>query len=211
MWPRIDDRELELAARRAARGDRHAFGVVCATIEGDIWRYCRSVLRDDSAAEDATQETFARIVTAIGRYRGDAPVRMWALVIARRVCSDLIRRRARIEPPSDPHRSDHALPATSIHRGRLTAPEHDALLHELAPDDRSAFVLTQLLGFSYGEAAEVAAVPVGTIRSRVHRARSRLADLWLAAELTDNGNQHPTERHDRHRRDPREGTSDGHL
>lgn len=211
MWPRIDDRELDVAARRAARGDRHSFGIVCATIEGDIWRYCRSVLRDDSAAEDATQETFARIVTAIGRYRGDAPVRVWALVIARRVCSDLIRRDARIETPSDPHRSDHTLPPASIHRGRLTSPEHDALLHELAPDDRAAFVLTQLLGFSYDEAAEVAAVPVGTIRSRVHRARSRLADLWLAADLAGHRNHDHTDRHDRYRRDPREGTSDGHL
>ena len=96
----------------------------------------------------------------------------------------LIRRDARIETPSDPHRSDHTLPPASIHGGRLTAPEHDALLHVLAPDDRAAFVVTQLLGFSYDEAAEVADVPVGTIRSRVHRARSRLADLWPSSDAT---------------------------
>lgn len=202
MRPRVDDPELQLAARRAAAGDRHAFGVLCATIEGDIWRYCRSVLRDTGAAEDATQETFARIVTAIRRYRGEAPVRVWALVIARRVCSDAIRRRDRSVVPSGPQRDEPALPSAWMHGGRLTAPEHDALLQALSPDDRTAFVVTQLLGFSYAEAAEVADVPVGTIRSRVHRARERLAELWTLSDAAGAA---------RTRQDPQEGLRDAHL
>lgn len=202
MRPQLDDPELQLAARRAAKGDRHAFGVFCATIEGDIWRYCQSVLRDTTAAEDATQETFARIVTAIRRYRGEAPVRVWALVIARRVCSDAIRRRDRAPAPSDPHRDDAGFPAASMHGGRLTAPEHDALLNALSADDRSAFVVTQLLGFTYAEAAEVADVPVGTIRSRVHRARERLAELWTLSDAMSA---------DDTRHNPREGMRDAHL
>jgi RNA polymerase sigma-70 factor (ECF subfamily) len=171
--------DLEATARLAARGDRHAFGVLCATIEPDIWRYCRSVMHDHAAAEDATQETFARIVTAIRRYRGDAPVRPWALVIARRVCSEAFRRRQRTDIPVDQQRHAHHHPVTHLHRGHLSSAEQDSLLDELAPDDRAAFVLTQLLGFGYAEAAEIADVPIGTIRSRIHRARDQLALLWV--------------------------------
>ncbi len=173
-----DQRELDAVARRAARGDRYAFGLLCAAIETDIWRYSRSVLRDHTSAEDATQETFARIVTAIRRYRGDAPVRVWALVIARRVCSDTIRRRDRHTLLVDDRPDPSYQPSTSIHRGRLTDAEQASLLDQLDDDDRTAFVLTQLLGFSYAETADIAAVPIGTVRSRVHRARNRLAALW---------------------------------
>ena len=180
-----DHRDLEAIARLAARGDRDAFGVLCATIEPDVWRYCRSVLSDHVTAEDATQETFARIVTAIRRYRGDAPVRAWALVIARRVCSDIYRRRHRADLPVDQQHHTHRHPPTHLHRGHLSSVEQDSLLDELAPDDRSAFVLTQLLGFSYAEAAAIADVPVGTIRSRVHRARNQLAALWNDATTDD--------------------------
>ena len=178
MRPDTDHHDLQVTARRAARGDRHAFGVLCATIEPDIWRYCRSVMRDHAAAEDATQETFARIVTAIGRYRGDAPVRTWALVIARRVCSEAFRRRDRTDIPVDQQRHEHHHPTTHLHRSHLSSAEQDALLDELAPDDRSAFVLTQLLGFGYTDAAAIADVPIGTIRSRDHRARNQHPELW---------------------------------
>lgn len=175
-----DDSELDAMARLAAAGDRHAFGVLCSAIEGDIWRYCRSVLRDASAADDATQETFARVVKGMRRFRGDAPVRVWALVIARRVCSDTIRRR-RDDVALDERRARHVRP-TSLHGARLSTAETESLLGELSDDDRTAFVLTQLLGFSYADAADVADVPVGTIRSRVHRARDRLATAWVDSD-----------------------------
>jgi RNA polymerase sigma-70 factor (ECF subfamily) len=177
-----DQRELDEVARRAARGDRHAFGVLCAAIETDIWRYCRSVLRDHSSAEDATQETFARIVPAIRRYRGDAPVRVWALVIARRVCSDSIRQRNRNDLTLHDRSPIGHHPSSSLHRGRLSAAEQTSLLDQLDSDDRTAFVLTQLLGFSYAETADIASTPIGTVRSRVHRARNQLATLWADAD-----------------------------
>jgi RNA polymerase sigma-70 factor (ECF subfamily) len=177
-----DQRELDAVAQRAARGDRYSFGLLCAAIETDIWRYCRSVLRDHTSAEDATQETFARIVTAIRRYRGDAPVRVWALVIARRVCSDTIRQRDRHNLIVDGRPHDRHHPSSSIHRGRLTDAEQTSLLDQLDNDDRTAFVLTQLLGFSYADTADITAVPVGTVRSRIHRARNRLAALWTEAD-----------------------------
>jgi RNA polymerase sigma-70 factor, ECF subfamily len=170
---------VEALARRAARGDREAFALVCGAIEQDVWRYCNAVLRDPQEADDATQETFVRIVTAIRRYRGDAPVRVWACVIARRVCSERIRRAGAIAQPVDPARHEPR-PAA----GPSASVEAQALLDHLDADTRTAFVLTQLVGFTYQEAADIVEVPVGTIRSRVHRARSELAALW-ADRATD--------------------------
>lgn len=165
--------DADALARRAARGDRDAFARLCAAIEPDLWRYCHAVLRNRQEAEDATQETFLRLVTSIPRYRGDAPVRVWACVIARRVCSERLRRGALAPPAVDTARVEpRPTEGPSMHVDAL------ALLADLDEDSRSAFVLTQLVGFSYQEAAEISDVAIGTIRSRVHRARGTLAELW---------------------------------
>lgn len=166
--------DLEAAALAAAAGDRDAFAGLCSAIEGDVWRYCWAILGERDLADEAAQETFVRAVTAIRRFRGDAPVKAWICVIARRVCFDMLRRRPRIPTPVDP-----ALAAFRSSPAPGDFVDSLMLLRSLDQDLRSAFVLTQLLGLSYAEAADTAGVPVGTIRSRVHRARSLLADAWL--------------------------------
>jgi len=132
-----------------------------------VWRLCAQLVSRE-AADDVTQEVFLRAYRALPNFRGDSSARTWLLSIARRTCADAIRdlrRRRRLatrlerpEPLADPTR---AIPV-------------EALLAGLDPDRRQAFVLTQVLGLSYGEAAEVCDCPVGTIRSRVARARADL-------------------------------------
>jgi len=144
--------------------------------QGDVWRLC-AFLVDEASADDLTQETYLRAVTAIGRFRGEATARTWLLSIARRVCIDVVRRRVRgrraFQRLSEPTAVDDRSGEIELH----------ALLRSLDPDRRAAFTLTQLLGLSYDEAAAVVGCPVGTIRSRVARAR---ADL-LAAVTVDSG------------------------
>jgi len=139
-----------------------------------VWRLC-AYLVDQASADDLTQETYLRAVTAISRYRGDASARTWLLSIARRVCIDVVRRRVRGRRAFQRMTAPTAVDDCS---GEI---ELDALLRDLDPDRRAAFTLTQLLGLSYEEAAEVIGCPKGTIRSRVSRAR---ADL-LAAVTAD--------------------------
>jgi DNA-directed RNA polymerase specialized sigma24 family protein len=74
----------ELLARRAARGDGDAFELLCRRLQDDVWRYCRALSGDHEVALEAAQETFLRLVSAILRFRGDGPVRVFVLVIARR-------------------------------------------------------------------------------------------------------------------------------
>lgn len=173
MGPVFDEvTRLALAARE---GDRVAFAGFVRQTQGDVWRLCAHLVDRDSA-DDLTQETYLRAVSAIGRFRGDASAKTWLLSIARRVCADAIRRRSRRRRALRRRGADEVeAPARS---GEV---ELTALLEALVPDRRLAFTLTQVLGLSYDEAAAVVGCPVGTIRSRVARAR---ADL-LAAVTAD--------------------------
>ena len=133
-----------------------------------MWRLCR-YLGDVQYADDLAQETYERAIGSIHRFRADGSARGWLLTIARRTCVDHTRRAGRRR------RTDRAVlddtTAGSID-GNLTAPDMsgrivlDDVLAHLDVDRRSAFVLTQVLGLQYDEAAEVLDCPIGTIRSR---------------------------------------------
>lgn len=174
-----DVTRLALAARD---GDRVAFAGFVRQTQSDVWRLCAHLV-DHVSADDLTQETYLRAVTAIGRYRGDATARTWLLSIARRVCADAIRtrtrrRRALWRRGTD----DEGVPPPA------GAVELEAILAGLSTDRRTAFVLTQVLGLSYEEAAVAAGCPVGTIRSRVARARADLLAALASDESEITGN-----------------------
>ena len=169
--------DVEAAARRAARGDGAAFEAVCRTLQDDVWRYCYALTGDRELAFEAAQETFLRAVTAIRRFRGDGPVRVWLLVIARRAVAGIITRERRAPLLTE----DGVAPdrGTADATGRVVVEQLVAAL----PDDlRQAFVLTQVLGLPYEQAAIIADCPVGTIRSRVFRSRSRLLDAHASTD-----------------------------
>lgn len=171
--------DLTRLALRAGDGDRGALADFVRSSQGEVWRLCAHLV-DRGSADDLTQEVYLRAVPALARFRGDSSARTWLLTIARRTCADAIRRRVRQRRLVE---RLHATSTTEEHLAPATdagSDELDRLLPTLDPDRRSAFVMTQLLGMSYAEAAEVCAVPVGTIRSRVARARvdlvTRLAE-----------------------------------
>lgn len=167
---------LLIAARD---GDRVALERFVAETQADVWRLCR-YLGDAQYADDLAQETYERAIGSIHRFRADGSARGWLLTIARRTCVDHTRRAGRRR------RIDRAVldntTAGSVD-GTLTAPDIsgrvalDDVLGHLDQDRRSAFVLTQVLGLRYDEAAEVLDCPVGTIRSRVARARVDLVAM----------------------------------
>jgi len=161
--------ELTLLARNAGRGDRAALTALIRATQGDVWRLCAHLV-DPGAADDLVQETYLRAIPALRRFRGDSSVRTWLLTIARRVCAHEIkaRQRDRQAAASLSAAAAIAAPETTL-RAELTE-----LLATLTPDRRAAFVLTQMLGCSYEQAASICGCPVGTIRSRVARARADL-------------------------------------
>jgi RNA polymerase sigma-70 factor (ECF subfamily) len=166
--------ELERIAADAAEGDPLAAAALVRATQPDVWRLC-AALGDPQSADDLTQETFLRAFGSLHRFEGRSSFRTWLFAIARHVCADALRtgRRRRLTLVRDPADLVAAGPPDSVAEGAAVGD----LLARLETDRREAFVLTQLLGLSYADAAEVAGCPVGTIRSRVARAR---ADLIVA-------------------------------
>ena len=157
--------EITTVALRARRGDAAAAAELVRATQADVWRLCAH-LGSREHADDLTQDTYARAFGSLHRFLGRASARTWLLSIARRVCADHVRaaqRERRLPVRREQHTRDHA-DSVAVR----------ALVEHLEPQRREAFVLTQLLGLSYAEAADVCACPVGTIRSRVARAREDL-------------------------------------
>src|SRR5436190_6135824 len=162
--------QLTALALAAGDGDRVAVAAFMRASQAEVWRRCAH-LTDRDSADDVTQDAYMRVLGSLPSFRGDSSARTWLLSIAHRACADHIRR---------VQRRRMLLGALHDRRPSAVAPslegvvELDIMLARLDPDRRAAFVLTQLLGLEYQEAAEVVDVPVGTIRSRVARARAQL-------------------------------------
>ena len=163
----------------ARDGDHRALERFVAETQGDVWKLCR-YLGDARDADDLAQEVYERAVRSLHRFRADGPARGWLLTIARRVCVDHTRRAQR-RRRRDAAVFDDTIAGGGV--GKLTSTDAservalDDVLEGLSTDRRDAFVLTQVLGMHYDEAADVLGCPVGTIRSRVARARLDLVEL----------------------------------
>jgi RNA polymerase sigma-70 factor (ECF subfamily) len=170
----MDELTRDLVSARD--GDRLAFASVVRHGQADVWRLCAHLVgRQD--ADDVTQDTFVRVVRALPGFRGDSSARTWLLAIARRACADAIRRKIRGRRRD----AGAAVGAETVLADPAPLTDVEALLVALDDEQRAAFVLTQLHGCSYAEAAAICDVPIGTIRSRVARARVTLvADLRAA-------------------------------
>lgn len=170
----MDDRTLTRYAVQAGQGDRRAAEQFVRATQQAVYRLLVH-LSSPAVAEDLAQETYLRAFGSLARFRADASARTWLLGIARRVAADHLRRRARSPRQVDgagwQHHAERAQP-------RLPGAEDNlAIRHALAllaADRREAFVLTQVLGLSYAETAEVCRCRIGTVRSRVARARNDL-------------------------------------
>lgn len=168
-----DDDAVTALALAAGRGDAAALAAFIKATQHDVWRFV-AYLSDGASADDLTQETFLRAIGAIPRFSGRSTARTWLLAIARRVVADHIRYlRSR---PRTAHRAD---PEQLLNRDRPARGFEDlvevtTMIAGLGTDQREALLLTQLFGLSYSDAAAVCGCPVGTIRSRVARARDAL-------------------------------------
>jgi RNA polymerase sigma-70 factor (ECF subfamily) len=164
----------------AAAGDCVALQRFVRATQAQVWRFCAHLgdTGDTGDADDLTQEVYLRAIKALPRFRGDASARTWLLAIARTTVADHIRtlQRRRAASTSAAASARRTSPAASA--AVVAAPDEHVVLRavigQLPEDRRTAFVLTQVLGLSYAEAAEVCRCPIGTIRSRVARARAEL-------------------------------------
>jgi RNA polymerase sigma-70 factor (ECF subfamily) len=176
-----DSTSLDRLVEAAVHGDDVAMAELVRRTQPVVWRVC-TALGSPGVEEDLVQETYLRAMRALPSYRGDAPVQAWLLSIARNVCADHVRRRERQTRLLHKLHLEVGDPEDQPHSAVV-----DDLVRRLHRDRREAFVLTQLSGLSYAEAADVLDCPIGTIRSRVARARVDLLAMVRHAQAVDRG------------------------
>jgi RNA polymerase sigma-70 factor, ECF subfamily len=191
---RRDDPELALLRAYVDATDRAerdaAFHVLVDTFERRVHAICWRFFGDHADAEDATQDTFLLLARKAHTFRSDAKVSTWVFQVATNACRDLARKRAR--RPQTPVGDvtgvlDRADDAPAVDDLAVTAALGDAVrdaLDQLDELSRTLVVLCAIEGLPYPEVAATLDLPVGTVKSRVHRARAKLAEL-LAPALAD--------------------------
>jgi RNA polymerase sigma-70 factor (ECF subfamily) len=183
MIGRDDDRDLIADARR---GDRAAFGALVRRYQDRLYPTLLRLTGRPEDAHDLIQDTFLRAYQKLGRFHGDSSFYTWIYRIAVNLALSERRKRrpivglsvrddlegGRLEPASDVSRTDPSLP--------LEQDERDALvqkaLNGLSFESRAVVVMKDLDGLPYEEIAQTLQIPIGTVRSRLHRARMELRE-----------------------------------
>ncbi len=174
---RIKHAELPLIVEAARYGDSVAYNELVSRCFQPVRRYC-STMGSAHDAYDLAQETFLRALKSKSLTTEVTNLEAFMIYIAKNVCADYIReisKTRRLNSHNDYTNADHAIP-----EGETDYIECEELLNPLSSDMREAFVLTQLLGFSYEEVSKISEVPIGTVRSRVSRARDTLQSSYQA-------------------------------
>jgi RNA polymerase sigma-70 factor, ECF subfamily len=169
-------KDAELLAR-VVDGDHEAFDRVMRAHQDRVFSVCLRTLGDREQALDATQETFLTVFRKAGQFQGNSALGTWIYRIAVNTCYDMLRKSKR--RPSEPL-PDHVDPtdpsAEELIESAALRPEIELALGYLSPDFRTAIVLSDLLGLSLPETAEILDIPIGTVKSRVFRGRRLLAE-----------------------------------
>jgi RNA polymerase sigma-70 factor, ECF subfamily len=184
----VEPTDAVLAAS-AIGGDTAAFETLMRRHYTAVWRIAFLSVREEMAAEELTQDTFLRAYGALAGWRGDASMRTWLATICRRLCID----RARLKKVEAVIAPDLEAVAGSTSETDTLADRFDlqAALDQLPDDDREAFLLVHHYGYSSFEAATLVGVPASTVRSRVGRARERLAAALVGQPVTARDTERP--------------------
>ncbi len=180
--------EEEALIALASDGDEEAFGKIVSMYEKLIYNTVRSKVNSPEDALDLSQEVFIKIWRYIGRYRGDCRFSTWVYKICQNACLDFLRRsqhtvaeRMPVFTDKDGDEAEIELPDESA----MSSPERSFEKNEeirmvrnaidsLSPEQREVILLRDIEGYTYDEISEMLSVEIGTVKSRLNRARSNL-------------------------------------
>lgn len=171
-----EDSDLDLI-QQVAEGDRRAFDRLMRRHEDLVFSVCVRIMGSRDAALDAAQETLVTIFRKAAQFRGDSAFTTWLYRVTTNTCYDELRKakRRRTEPLPEHHDPVDVRVGDDFDAIDM-APTIEAALADLPPDFRAAVVLSDIQGMAMAEIAEALELPVGTVKSRIFRARRQLAE-----------------------------------
>ncbi len=197
----MGDREIDQElVERAQRGDKRAFELLVAKYQRKLGRLLSRLIRDPAEVEDVTQEAFIKAYRALGSFRGDSAFYTWLYRIGINTAKNYLVSMGRRAPTSTEFDHEEAenfeggewlhdihTPESELHTKQVAETVNEAI--EALPEElRTAITLRELEGLSYEEIADVMNCPIGTVRSRIFRAREAIAQR-LRPLLDTSGNR----------------------
>lgn len=190
-----DAQELEWV-RSIQRGDGSALGPLLTRYQDRLFGVCMRMVNDRELAADLTQDAMIKVIEGLGSYDGRAKLSTWIIRVTMNVClsrlrAERVRRHVSLDAPTERGPTGGGLggradawrgedgepqPTERVERDEIRRKVSAALLR-VAPEQRAILVLRDCRGLDYEQIAEVLAVPVGTVKSRLFRARSALREV----------------------------------
>jgi RNA polymerase sigma-70 factor (ECF subfamily) len=168
---------------QALKGNPVAFSKLLESYQKPVYNLCFRMLGNAEDAEDASQETFLRAYKSMRRYDRSRPFSTWLLSIAAHYCIDQIRKRrmsvVSIEDLPVPDLPDHALGLEATVGLKEQQRRVRALLETLDVTDRAAVIMYYWYDFSYEEISRSLSLTESAVKSRLHRARRAMAQIWV--------------------------------
>jgi RNA polymerase sigma-70 factor (ECF subfamily) len=185
----MTDREIDQAlVERAQAGDKHAFELLVAKYQRKLARLVGRLIRDPAEVEDVTQEAFIKAYRALGSFRGDSAFYTWLYRIGVNTAKNYLVAQGRRAPsytPMDHEEAENFEDADLLRdvntpeaelMSRQIAETVNATMEALPEELKTAIRLREIEGLSYEEIASLMNCPIGTVRSRIFRAREAIAE-----------------------------------
>lgn len=198
----MSDKEVDQQlVERVQRGDKHAFDLLVSKYQRKLGRLISRFVRDPAEAEDVTQDAFIKAYRALPGFRGESAFYTWLYRIGINTAKNYLlanKRRAPSTTPFDAEEAESFEDAALLRE--VDTPENELMskqvvdvvhssLQQLPEDLRSALTLREIEGLSYEEIASVMNCPIGTVRSRIFRAREAVAENLRPLLETSKGNR----------------------
>lgn len=185
----MSDREVDQQlVERAQHGDKHAFDLLVVKYQRKLARLLSRFIRDTTEVEDVTQEAFIKAYRALPSFRGDSAFYTWLYRIGINTAKNYLVAQGRRAPTTTPMDAEEAenqgegeqlqdlnTPENQM-MSRQVAESVNQTLGQLPEELRTAITLREIEGLSYEDIASIMNCPIGTVRSRIFRAREAIAD-----------------------------------